>query len=162
MLNGSHLPTEFMIVVHLFKCIFNLGPRAVKMLQASRYLYPALVLWEKSNQANSITVTCFMNAWSYFLALRFFFKENLRTFWWIVLFLQVEQITQVWAIYLGVFWCLHQENKFGSATASIGLEFCSSFVIVCKGIIVNQSLIYFSRNFHLWLIPFCGSDLCLC
>jgi len=38
------LPTEFMIliVVHLFKCIFNLGPRVVDMLQAPRYLNPAL------------------------------------------------------------------------------------------------------------------------
>jgi len=29
-------------VVHLFKCIFNLGPRAVNMLRAPRYLNPAL------------------------------------------------------------------------------------------------------------------------
>jgi len=29
-------------VVHLFKCIFNLGPRADRMLRAPRYLNPAL------------------------------------------------------------------------------------------------------------------------
>jgi len=29
-------------VVHLFKCVFNLGPRAVNILQALRYLNPAL------------------------------------------------------------------------------------------------------------------------
>jgi len=27
---------------HLFKCIFKLGPRGVNMLQAPRYLNPAL------------------------------------------------------------------------------------------------------------------------
>jgi len=31
------------VLVFLFKCIFNLGPLAVNMLQASRYLNPALV-----------------------------------------------------------------------------------------------------------------------
>jgi len=29
-------------VVHLFMCIFYLGPRAVNMLRAPRYLNPAL------------------------------------------------------------------------------------------------------------------------
>jgi len=29
-------------VVHLFKCIFKLGPRAVNMLQVLGYLNPAL------------------------------------------------------------------------------------------------------------------------
>jgi len=31
-------------VVHLFKCIFKLGPRSVNMLQAPRYLNPALAV----------------------------------------------------------------------------------------------------------------------
>jgi len=30
-------------VVHLFKCSFNLGPRAVNIFQAPRYLNPALI-----------------------------------------------------------------------------------------------------------------------
>jgi len=32
----------YLIVARLFKCICNLGPRAVNMLQAPLYLYPAL------------------------------------------------------------------------------------------------------------------------
>jgi len=31
-------------IVHLFKYVFNLGPRAVHMLRAPRYLNPALVV----------------------------------------------------------------------------------------------------------------------
>jgi len=31
-------------VVHLFNCIFKLGPRAVNMLQAPRYHNPALTV----------------------------------------------------------------------------------------------------------------------
>jgi len=45
MLNGSHMDVYRiydLTVVYLLKCIFNLGPRAVMMLQAPRYLNPAL------------------------------------------------------------------------------------------------------------------------
>ena len=47
MLNGSHMDAHRiydLTVVHLFKCIFNLGPRAVDMLRALRYLNPALLI----------------------------------------------------------------------------------------------------------------------
>ena len=46
------LPTEFKIltVVHWFKCIFNLEPRAVNMLQAPLYLNPAL----RTGQASTL------------------------------------------------------------------------------------------------------------
>jgi len=37
------IPTEF-VIQQLFKCIFNLGPRAVYILRAPRYLNPALVM----------------------------------------------------------------------------------------------------------------------
>ena len=43
--SGSHMDTHRiydLTVVHLFKCIFNLGPRALHMLQAPRHLNPAL------------------------------------------------------------------------------------------------------------------------
>jgi len=43
MLDGSHLDAQRKIVVHLFKCVLNLGPRAVNTLQALRCLNPALV-----------------------------------------------------------------------------------------------------------------------
>jgi len=42
---GSHVDAHriyVLTVVHLFKRIFNLGLRAVNMLQAPRYLNPAL------------------------------------------------------------------------------------------------------------------------
>jgi len=44
--NGSHMDAQKIndfTVVHLFMCIFNLGPHAVILLQAPRYLNPALV-----------------------------------------------------------------------------------------------------------------------
>jgi len=47
MLNGSHMDAHRiydLTVVHLFKCIFNLGPRAVDMLRALRYLNPVLLI----------------------------------------------------------------------------------------------------------------------
>jgi len=45
MLDGSHLDVQRKIVVHLFKCVLNLGPRAVNTIQALRCLNPALVQW---------------------------------------------------------------------------------------------------------------------
>jgi len=45
MLNGSHMDVHRicdLAVVHLFKCIFNLGPPRSFMLRAPRYLNPAL------------------------------------------------------------------------------------------------------------------------
>jgi len=42
--NDNHMDAHIiynLTVVVLFKCIFNLGPRAVNMLQAPRYLNPA-------------------------------------------------------------------------------------------------------------------------
>jgi len=45
MTDGSHMDAhiiQYLTVVHLFSYIFNFGPRAVDMLQASRYLNPAL------------------------------------------------------------------------------------------------------------------------
>jgi len=50
MLNGSHMDLHIiyhLTVVHLFEWIFNLGPRAVNMLQAPHYLNPALVITQK-------------------------------------------------------------------------------------------------------------------
>ena len=47
-------------VVHLFKCIFNLGPRAVIMLRAPRNLNPALI--ELSLLARKLQVL--PNAWN--------------------------------------------------------------------------------------------------
>jgi len=46
MSSGSHMDARriyYLTVVHLFKCFFYLGPRAVNRLQALRYLNPALV-----------------------------------------------------------------------------------------------------------------------
>jgi len=43
--DGNHMDAQriyYLTAVHLFKCSLNLGPRAVNMLQASRYLSPAL------------------------------------------------------------------------------------------------------------------------
>ena len=43
--NGSHMDGHVIYdlrVVHLFKCMFELGPRAVNLLQAPRSLNPAL------------------------------------------------------------------------------------------------------------------------
>jgi len=43
---GGHMGTHKiydLTVVHLFKCIFDLGPRAVNMLQAPRYLNQELI-----------------------------------------------------------------------------------------------------------------------
>jgi len=48
--NGSHMDAHRiydLTVVHLFKCIFYLWPRAVNTLQALRHLNPALVLSTK-------------------------------------------------------------------------------------------------------------------
>jgi len=45
MLNDSHMDVHRicdLTVLHLFKCIFNVGPLAVIMLRAPRYLNPAL------------------------------------------------------------------------------------------------------------------------
>jgi len=45
--NGSHMDGHRiydLTAVCLFKCIFNLGPRALGMLQAPRYLHPALIV----------------------------------------------------------------------------------------------------------------------
>jgi len=45
MLNGSHMDVHRicdLAVVHLLKCIFNLGPPRSFMLRAPRYLNPAL------------------------------------------------------------------------------------------------------------------------
>jgi len=42
---GSHMDVHRIYdksCYHLFKCIFNLGPRTVNMLQAAHYLNPAL------------------------------------------------------------------------------------------------------------------------
>jgi len=44
--NSSHTDVHRiydLTVVHLFKCFYKLGPRAVDMLQAPRHLNPALV-----------------------------------------------------------------------------------------------------------------------
>jgi len=43
--DDSHMDARIMYdltVVNLFQCIFNVGPRAVSMLRAPRYLNPAL------------------------------------------------------------------------------------------------------------------------
>jgi len=45
--NRSHMDAQRiydLTVVHLFKCILNSRPRAVDMLQASRYLNSALTI----------------------------------------------------------------------------------------------------------------------
>jgi len=45
--NGSRMDARKMYdltVGHLFMCIFNLGPHAVNLLQAPRYLNPALTV----------------------------------------------------------------------------------------------------------------------
>jgi len=45
--NGNQIDSHRiydLTVIHLFKGIFDLGPRAVKMVQAPRYLDRALVL----------------------------------------------------------------------------------------------------------------------
>jgi len=53
--NGSDMDTHRiydLTVVHLFKCIFDLGPRAINMLQAPRYLNPELLLMRTLNLKN--------------------------------------------------------------------------------------------------------------
>jgi len=46
-------------VIHFFKCIFNLGPRAINMLRAPRYLNPAL-LRPTAYKSGSHELTCQM------------------------------------------------------------------------------------------------------
>ena len=61
--NTDALPIN-VLIYQVLRCFFNLGPRALEMLQAPRYLNPALLLHKKKSFSHSYPVIFHQDIWT--------------------------------------------------------------------------------------------------